>query len=112
MIYLAILLLLIGCMVLLDARWKLFIFAKPWLAVTVLALGTAFFLVWDVVAIQAGIFLHRESSLMTGIMIGPQLPLEEAFFLFFLCYQTMILFTGAVRLWESRKTRRAKGETL
>ena len=33
---------------------------------------------------------------MTGIMLAPQLPLEEAFFLAFLCYQTMILFTGAL----------------
>lgn len=110
MIYLIILMLLLCCMALLDARWKLFLFARPWAAAAVLALGTAYFLVWDVAAIAAGIFLHRESPLMTGIMIGPQLPLEEAFFLLFLCYQTMILFTGAVRLWHHRGTLCREGE--
>ncbi len=37
---------------------------------------------------------------MTGVMVGEQLPLEEAFFLFFLCYQTMILVTGFLQ-WRS-----------
>lgn len=106
MIYLLILLLLLGCMALIDARWKLFLFVRPVAAVTVLALGTGFFLVWDIAAIAAGIFLHRDSPLMTGIMIGAQLPLEEAFFLLFLCYQTMILFTGAQR-WLQRKQSRS-----
>jgi len=41
---------------------------------------------------------------MTGIMLAPQLPLEEAFFLLFLCYQTMILFTGIVALLRRRAT--------
>ncbi|POH59795.1 lycopene cyclase domain-containing protein [Arthrobacter glacialis] len=110
MIYLIILLLLLGCMALLDARWKLFLFAHPWAAASVLAIGTAYFLVWDVAAIAAGIFLHRDSHLMTGIMIGPQLPLEEAFFLLFLCYQTMILFTGALHIWHRMGRLRRAGE--
>lgn len=100
MIYLSILLLLLGCMAALDARWKLFLFARPAAGVTVLVAGTAFFLLWDVAAIAAGIFLHRDSPLMTGIMIGPQLPLEEAFFLLFLCYQAMVVFTGVLRIGQ------------
>ncbi len=105
MIYLAILLALLGCMALIDARWKLFLFDKPLAGAAVLLLGTAFFLAWDVWAIAVGIFLHRDSPLMTGIMIGEQLPLEEAFFLLFLCYQTMILFTGAQRVLSRATTR-------
>lgn len=108
MTYLLILLALLGCMALTDARWKLFLFHRPAAAAAVLILGTAFFLVWDVAAIAAGIFLHRDSALMTGIMIGEQLPLEEGFFLLFLCYQTMILFTVAQRLVEHRISRRAR----
>lgn len=107
MIYLSILLLLLGCMAALDARWKLFLFARPAASAVVLVAGTAFFLVWDVAAISAGIFLHRDSPLMTGIMVGPQLPLEEAFFLLFLCYQAMILFTGVQRI---RRHARRGGE--
>ena len=49
-----------------------------------------------------GIFLHRDSPLMTGIMLAPELPLEEAFFLFFLSYLTMVLFTGLVQLLRWR----------
>ncbi|NVM93969.1 lycopene cyclase domain-containing protein [Arthrobacter wenxiniae] len=103
MSYLLILLLLLVCMALLDARWKLFLFARPGPAAAVLLLGTVFFLAWDISALAAGIFLHRQSPLMTGVMLGPGLPLEEAFFLLFLCYQTMILFTGAVRLLRLRE---------
>ncbi len=109
MAYLLILLGLLGCMALVDARWKLFIFARPVPAAAVLALGTAFFLFWDVSAIAAGIFLHRESALMTGIMLAPALPLEEAFFLLFLCYQTMILFTATVHLLHRRRAAKQDG---
>ncbi|MHA6967321.1 lycopene cyclase domain-containing protein [Glutamicibacter bergerei] len=94
MIYLLILLGLLTCMALLDARFKLFIFAKPLAALLSLILGTAFFLLWDVLAISQGIFLHRDSHLMTGIMVSEQLPLEEVFFLIFLCYSTMVVVTG------------------
>ncbi len=103
MSYLLILLVLLVCMALMDARWKLFLFARPGPAAAVLLLGTAFFLSWDVSALAAGIFLHRETPLMTGVMLAPGLPLEEGFFLLFLCYQTMVLFTGALRLLQLRQ---------
>lgn len=103
MIYLLILLALLGCMCLLDARYKLFFFNRPLAAFLVLASGLAYFLIWDIWAIAEGIFLHRPSPLMTGIMVADQLPLEEVFFLTFLCYQTMILFTGALRLLARRR---------
>ncbi len=105
MTYLMILLALICCMGALDARFKLFVFARPLPALVSLLIGTGIFLLWDVIAIDQGIFLHRESPLMTGIMISPQLPLEEAFFLFFLCYQTMILING-VSSWRGHRRKR------
>lgn len=94
MIYLGILLLLLACMVLLDAKGKLFLFRHPVRGILALALGTGFFVLWDVLAIRQGIFLHKESQLMTGIMVGEQFPLEEVFFLIFLCYCAMIAFAG------------------
>ncbi len=113
MIYLAVLVALLGCMALLDARYKLFFFARPLAATVTMAVGLAYFLAWDVWAISLGIFLHRESPLMTGIMLGPQLPLEEAFFLAFLCYQTMILFTGLLAWGRHRRAaRRADTQQL
>ena len=36
---------------------------------------------------------------MTGIVLAPELPLEEVFFLAFLCYLTMILVSPALLAW-------------
>lgn len=105
MTYLLVLLGVLGCMALTDARWRLFLWHRPVAGAVVLAAGLAYFLWWDVRAIAEGIFLHRDSPLMTGIMLAHQLPLEEAFFLLFLSYLTMVLFTGAVRLLEHRAAR-------
>lgn len=110
MTYLLILVALICCMGALDAKYKLFVFAQPLPALFSLLAGTGIFLFWDVIAIDQGIFLHRESPLMTGVMIAEQLPLEEGFFLFFLCYQTMILVNGAFR-WRAHRRHRFDGNS-
>ena len=102
MTYLLVLVALLGCMALLDARFRLFFFHRPGRAAVVMAAGVAYFSAWDAWAIAEGIFLHRDSPLMTGIMLGEQFPLEEAFFLAFLCYQTMILFAGALAWFRHR----------
>ncbi|WP_417234220.1 lycopene cyclase domain-containing protein [Arthrobacter sp.] len=104
--YLLLLLVLLGCMVLLDARFRLFFWARPVAAAIVTVLGLGYFLGWDLWAISAGIFLHRESPLMTGVMLGPELPLEEPVFLLFLVYQTMVLFTGFLTWRRRSRTRR------
>lgn len=105
MIYLACLLAVIGCMALLDRRFRLFLWRRPGVGALVLAVGLAYFLAWDVWGIVAGVFLHRESPYMTGLLVAPQLPVEEVFFLLFLSYLTMVLFTGAVRILEHRAER-------
>ena len=112
MTYLLILLALLACMAALDAKYRLFVFARPAPALLALAGGTAMFLLWDVIAIDLGIFLHRDSGLMTGVMLCPELPLEEAFFLLFLCYNTMILFTGATALGARRAAARRPSTVL
>lgn len=106
MIYLGILLVLLACMGLLDAKGKLLVFRHPVRGLLALGLGTGFFIIWDVLAIKQGIFLHKESELMTGIMVGDQFPLEELFFLFFLCYCAMIAFTGLPVLLRVLQDRR------
>lgn len=107
MVYLLTLLAVIGCMALLDWRHRLFLWARPGAALAVLAVGMAYFLAWDVWGIAEGVFLHRDSPYMTGVMLAPQLPLEEGFFLLFLSQITMVLFTGAVRILEHRAGQRA-----
>lgn len=96
-LYLAALVLSIAAMLLVDRRFELFIFRDPRRAAVVLAAGLVFFLAWDLAGISLGVFLHGDGPYMTGVMLAPELPLEELFFLFFLCHLTMVLTLGAQR---------------
>ncbi|WP_157156672.1 MULTISPECIES: lycopene cyclase domain-containing protein [unclassified Diaminobutyricimonas] len=97
-LYLGFLLASIGCMVLLDRRFRLFFWHDPARAAVVLVVGTLFFLAWDLAGIGLGIFFRAQSDISTGILLAPELPLEEVFFLVFLCYLTMVLVTGGSRV--------------
>jgi len=89
--YLAILLVLLACMVVLDARLRLFFWRAPGRAAAVLAIGAGFLLLADLVGIATGVFGLAPTWAMTGVLLAPELPLEEPFFLIFLCYLTMNL---------------------
>lgn len=79
------------CMGLVDRRWRLFLFDRWRAAAAITACGLAFFLAWDVVAIALGIYQRGDSPGMTGIEVAAELPIEELFFIVFLCYLTMVL---------------------
>lgn len=96
--YLAVLLVSAGGVLLLDARYRLFCWQAPARAAAVLALGTAFFLAWDLAGIGLGVFFRGTGQYLTGIMLAPELPLEELVFLLFLCELTMVLVLGAQRV--------------
>lgn len=98
MVYLASLLAGITCMLLIDRRFALFFWCDPLVAALVTSLGVALFLLWDVAGILAGVFLRGESEFASGIVLAPELPLEEPIFLLFLVLCTMIVFTGANRV--------------
>ncbi|UYB35532.1 lycopene cyclase domain-containing protein [Arthrobacter koreensis] len=101
-LYLLFLLASIGCMMLLDHRFQLFFFSgAPLRAAAVLVAGLAFFLVWDLFGIGLDIFYRGETQFMLGLELAPHLPLEEAFFLAFLCYLTMVLF-GLLKVAAAR----------
>ena len=57
----------------------------------VVAAGSLLFLVWDLVAIESGMYVRGESPAMTGIELLPELPVEEIFFIVFLSYLTCVL---------------------
>ncbi|WP_420113118.1 lycopene cyclase domain-containing protein [Pseudactinotalea sp.] len=101
--YLLVLVVLLGCMALIDHRWRLVFWHDARRAALTMAIGLAFFVVWDLAGIGLGIFFRAENDLMTGILLAPELPLEEIFFLAFLCYQTLVLYTLARRLLGRRE---------
>ncbi|HEY9424533.1 MAG TPA: lycopene cyclase domain-containing protein [Microterricola sp.] len=101
-LYLLILLSTIACMLLLDRRFALFFWRDARRASLVLGLGVLFFVLWDIAGIALGIFLRGQNEISTGIMLGPEFPVEELVFLVFLCYLTMVVFNGARLLLERR----------
>ncbi len=105
-LYLAALLVSITGMVVLDLRFRLFFAVAPWRAAIVLAAGVAFFLAWDVAGITLGIFFRGNPGLLTGVLLGPELPLEELFFLILLCYTVMDSYGFATRWVTSARLRR------
>ena len=107
LVYLAALAVSLTSMVVLDARfWQLF-WRDARRAAIVLTAGVLFFLLWDVAGIGLGIFFRGGGSdLMTGLLIAPELPVEEVLFLTLLCYLTMNLYAAAGRLTGAGAGRR------
>ncbi|UYO97960.1 lycopene cyclase domain-containing protein [Microbacterium sp. M28] len=99
-VYLLALFASLGCILLVDRRFRLFFWKDAVSALVVTLAGLAFFLIWDAAGIALGIFLRGDSPLATGILLAPELPLEEPVFLVFLVVCTMVLYTGAARLLE------------
>lgn len=102
LLYLACLLLSLGAMVLLDARFRLVFWRDARRAAIVLVVGLLFFLAWDAAGIALGVFARGDSPILTGVDLAPELPLEEVFFLLFLCYLTLVLVSGARALLDRR----------
>jgi lycopene cyclase domain-containing protein len=105
-LYLATLLVGIACMLLLDFRFRLFFWRHPAAAAVVTIVGVAFLLVWDLAGIALGIFLRGDGTIATGILLAPELPIEEPVFLIFLVLCTMVLYTGAARILERSRDRK------
>lgn len=102
-LYLVFLLAGIGCMLLLDHRFKLLFWHDPAVALLITVVGTALFLVWDIAGIAAGVFLRGDALIASGIVLAPELPLEEPIFLVFLVLCTMVVFTGTMRILTARR---------
>ena len=103
-LYLLGLLAAIGGLLVLDARFRLFLFAAPLRAAVVLGIGVAGFLAWDLAGIGLGIFFEGRRELLLGIDVAPEVPVEEVFFLLLLCLTTMEAFTFAARLLPPDRT--------
>lgn len=106
-VYLLALLVPLLCMALLDARFRLVLWRAPRRAAVVLGAGIGLFLLWDLAAIASGHYRMGSGPWMTGIVLGPELPLEELVFITFLSYHCLVLWTLADLLL----TRRARAGT-
>lgn len=100
--YLAALLVSITGVALIDRRHRLFVFRAPRVAAVVLWVGVAYFVAWDLVGIAFGVFFRGEAAYFTGLMVAPELPVEELFFLTLLCWSTMVAWLGFERLLGGR----------
>jgi lycopene cyclase domain-containing protein len=110
--YLAALAVALTGMVLLDRRFGLFFWRDARRATIVLITGVVFFLVWDLGGILLGIFFRGQNDFMTGLLVGPELPIEEVFFLTLLCYNTMNAYTAAGDWLDGRWSRRASAASV
>ncbi|WP_154795058.1 lycopene cyclase domain-containing protein [Occultella kanbiaonis] len=90
-LYLICLLVSLACMVLMDHRWRLFLFADARRGALTLLVGVLFFLLADVAAILLGFYGRGQSAALSGLEVLPHLPIEEIVFVTFLCYLTMVL---------------------
>jgi lycopene cyclase domain-containing protein len=79
-------------MVLLDRRFHLSFWADARRSAIALVLSVVFLLAWDFGGVANGIFFRGESTWMTGVLVGPEIPLEEVFFLALLSYLTLNVF--------------------
>ena len=73
-----------------------------------IAVGVIFFLIWDLFGIANGIFFRGETVGLTGLLLAPELPLEEVLFLTLLCYSTLEVFLGLGRFVHGRRDRKAE----
>ena len=103
--YLGALLLSLGGLALLDRRFRLAFWHDPRRAAWTVGIGVVAFLLWDVAGLLLGIFARGESPHMTGILLAPELPVEEVFFLTLLCYVALL----AWRWFDRTASLRAAG---
>ena len=108
-IYLGAILFSLAGMIAIDLKFGLALRTAPGRTALAVGLGTAFFLAWDAVGIVTGVFVKGESPLFVGIDLAPHLPLEEVFFLVFLSYLGLVLWTVFERTHAKRQAdRRAR----
>lgn len=75
----------------LDHKHKLAFFKNPIAALIATGLPYLLFVIWDFTGIYLGVFFKGDSPYLSGLMLAPDFPIEELFFLAVLCYSTLIM---------------------
>lgn len=99
-LYLISLLVATGSMILIDKRYQLVFFKDAQAGAVTILVGLILFILWDILGIYLGIFFSGHSEYMSGLYVYPELPVEELFFLFFLCYITLIIYRLLETKWK------------
>lgn len=96
-LYLAALLFSLAGLGLLDWRYRLALFADARRTLLTVGLAVVLFLLWDLVGVGLGIFFIGDAPYLTGVVIAPEVPVEEVAFLTLLTYQTLLLWRAFSR---------------
>lgn len=83
---------------LLDWRFRIAFTVNRKAALAATLIPMIFFLIWDGTGIALGIFFRGDTSHLTGILVAPEMPIEEIFFLFLLNYSALTLFSVLGRI--------------
>lgn len=95
--YLIVLLVSIFGLAVIDRKERLAFFASGLRATLSVVLSVALFLTWDSFGIALGIFFRGSSPFLTGVLLAPELPLEEIFFLILLSYCALLTVARILR---------------
>jgi lycopene cyclase domain-containing protein len=90
---------------LLDWRFRTAFTINKKAAAFAILIPTIFFVLWDVAGIAMGIFFRGDTSHLTGIVLAPEFPIEELFFLLLLNYTALTLFTTVTRVIKKRSNK-------
>lgn len=101
--YLGALLVSIGGIALLDRAHRLAFWSDWRLSAACVGIGVAGFLAWDLAGLALGIFARGDSPHMTGILLAPELPVEEVGFLTLLCYTALAAWRAFDRWVAERR---------
>jgi lycopene cyclase domain-containing protein len=92
--YLGALAVSLGGLAVLDRKFRLAFWSDWRRAAASVGIGVVGFLAWDLAGLGLGIFARGDSPHMTGLLIAPELPVEEVFFLTLLCYVALLAWRG------------------
>lgn len=96
-LYLIALLFSILGMGLLDWTHRVALFVDAKATVISVAISIAVFLAWDIGGIANGIFFRGDAPHLSGLLLAPEVPLEELFFLILLSYNTLVVYRWAAK---------------
>lgn len=97
-LYLIALLVGISGLLTIDWRYRLGFWSDARRTALTIAAGMGIFIVWDFIGIGLGIFFHGNSQFTLPLRLAPEFPIEELFFLFLLCYVTLLLYLGGRKI--------------